>query len=253
MKKSVSILCKLLLTYFVVLSASNNGYSQTQKSKLRSQDIWEKSISYHDPAGIWDSYKGKMLEVTVFANNNVVEETIEINKPEDYYLSTVFRDTRTIKRGMDKGKYFFSLNDDPNVPENIRNNWGLSESGIARYKQSHTCHFGMLMHLKSTGMKIQENVNVVDFEGRNCYELTFIGIPDQVINELYSGKWFLYIDTKSYSLRGVKREFNDYPAMYTVNSEEIEINGIKIPHIQTVYYFENNKLRCSSINMPFTK
>lgn len=253
MKKYVIISFRLLIVFFLVLATTKNSVSQAQTSKLTSQDIWEKTISYHDPSGKWDTYQGKIQEVTVFPNNNVVNETIEINKPADYYLSTAFPAIGTIKRGMDKEKFFYSLNDDPNVAENIRNNWGLSESGIAMYKQFHTCHFGMPMHLKSTGMKIQENVNVVDFEGINCYELTFIGTPDQVINEIYNGKYVLYIDTKTYSLRGVKYEISGYPAMYTVRSKEIEVNGIKIPHIQSSYNVENNVFRSSSVNVPYTK
>lgn len=194
-----------------------------------------------------------MQEVTVFPSNYVVKETIKINKPDDYYLSTAFQEFGTIKRGMDKGKHFFSLNDDPNVSEEIRNSWGLSEIGLANFKEWHTNLFGLPMHLKSSGMKVQENVNIIDFENRKCYELIFVGMPDIASNKNYVGKLILYVDTKTFSMGGTRWEISGQPAFYVVYSKEIEINGIKIPHVMICYNAENDTHRFTSINYPLEK
>lgn len=244
---------KVLLTFILVCLTIKNGQNQTLESKMKGQDILEKTIAYHDPNNNWNSYKGIMYEVTVFADNYVVKETIEINKPDDFYLSTAFQEIGTIKRGMDKGKHFFSLNDDTNISEEIKKNWGLSEVGITNMKAMHTGHFGLPMHLKSIGMKIQENSNIVDFEGRRCYELTFVGMPDLVVNKSYVGKMILYIDAKSYSMRGSRWELSGIPALYVIYSEEIDINGVRIPHIMSCYNVENNIPRYTSINNPYKK
>jgi hypothetical protein len=251
MKNTLRNASKILLFLFLVSLTSKNSQCQAQLFKKRGQDIWERTIAYHDPYNKWNSYTGILQEITVFANNHYVQETIEINKPDDYYLSTVFQSFGIIKRGMDKGKYFFSLNGNQDVPAAIKNDFGLSEAGIIGFREQHMGHFGLPMHLKSSGMKVQRKAKVVDFEGRKCFELSFIGTPETVINKYYEGKLILYIDTKFYSMRGLKWEPARKPAYYVVFSKEIEINGVRIPHVMSCYRVENNTPLYSSINNPF--
>jgi len=238
------------LTFFLVLSVTVHGQSQTNKSGSKSQDIWGKTISYHDPNGVWNKFKGTMHEVTVYANHDIVNERIEINNPDDYYLSTISAKIGIIKRGMDKGKYFYSFDNNFNVPDMIRKEYSLSVSSIAGFREQHIGHFGLPMHLKATGMQIQRKTKTVVFAGRKCYELTFIGRPDQVVSNYYIGKLILYIDKETWAMHGLRWEREGRPATYVIYNEEIVINGIKIPHIQSSYFVENNINRYTAVNNP---
>lgn len=222
--------------------------AQDLKTSLTGKEILERTIKYHDPNGLWDKYKGKLFEVTVFANNYVVKETIEIDRPNDFYLSTCFQDFGTLKRGIDKGKNIFSLNDKPDIPEEIKKNWGISDDGIKQYREQHYGHFGLPMAYKKSGMTIQDEVEVVDFDGRKCYALAFVGKPDLIINPFYSGEHILYVDMNNFSMRGMRWIVGEIDS-YVIFAGEVEINGIKIVHVKCGFD-KNGKELGSSINLP---
>ncbi len=235
----------LILAFSMTIVYCN---AQEPKTDLTGKEILEKTIKYHDPNGLWDNYKGKLLEVTVFASNYVVKETIEIDKPNDFYLSTCFQDFGTLKRGIDKGKNVFSLDDKPDIPENIKENWGISDDGIKQYREQHYGHFGLPMVYKESGMTIQDDVEIVDFDGRRCYAVTFIGKPDLIINRYYTGEQILYIDMKDFSMRGLRWKMPEMEGVQ-IFAGEVEINGIRIVHAKCAFDKDGNLLG-SSINLP---
>jgi len=243
MKKLFNFFIPALLSMTIVYCNA-----QDFKTDLKGKEILEKTIKYHDPQGVWDNYKGKLFEVTVFTSNYVVKETIEIDRPNDFYLSTCFQEFGTLKRGIDKGKNIFSLNDKPDIPENIKKNWGISDDGIKQFREQHYGHFGLPMVIKNSGMTIQDDVKIVDFDGRRCYAVTFIGNPDLIINSFYSGEHTLYVDMNNFSMRGMRYKF-DAIDRYVVFAGEVEINGIKIVHVKCAFDKDGNQLS-SSINLP---
>jgi Tfp pilus assembly protein PilF len=200
-----------------------------------SEEILEKCIQHHDPTGVWNTYKGKMHHVTVLGQNYVVTETIEFDKPNDYYISTAYQNFGILKRGMNKGHHFFSLDDDTNVSQQIKDNWGLSSTGINRYKNQHLGHFGMPMMLKTAGMTVAKKAETVKFDGRDCYALTFTGVQEKVIDPIFEITSILYIDPSSFCLRGYNWIIDENTKFTAVLSGEIAINGLKIPHIICLY------------------
>ena len=200
-----------------------------------AEEIHEKCIRYHDPTGVWDTYKGKMHHVTVLGQNYVVTETIEFDKPNDYYLSTTYQNFGTIKRGINKGQHFFSLYNDTIVSQQIKDNWGLSREGISWFKNQHLGHFGMPMLLKTSGMTVARKTEIVKFDGRDCYALTFTGIPEKVIDPIFENTLTLYIDPASFCMRGYNWIINENAKFTAVLSGEIAVNGLKIPHIICLY------------------
>jgi hypothetical protein len=240
------------MIYFILaLSiATVHCNAQDSKTNLNGKEILERTIRYHDANGLWDNYKGKLFEVTVFPNNYVVKETIEIDRPNDFYLSTCFQDFGTLKRGINKGKNIFSLNDKPDIPEIIKENWGISDDGIKRFREGHYVNFGLPMVYKKSGMTIQDEVKITDFDGRKCYAVTFIGKPDLIVNPYYSGEHILYVDMNNFSMRGMRWIFGDID-YYVIFAGEIEINGIKIVHAKCVFDKNGNQI-FTSTNFPIT-
>lgn len=238
------------MIYFILPFSMASVYCNAQdlKTNLTGKEVLERTIKYHDPNGLWDNFKGKLFEVTVFANNYVVKETIEIDKPNDFYLSTCFQDFGTLKRGIDKGKNIFSLNGKPDIPEDIKENWGISDDGIKQSREQHYGHFGLPMVYKKSGMTIQDGVKVVDFDGRKCYAVTFIGKPDLIINSFYTGEQILYIDMNNFSMRGLRWKMPETEGVQ-IFAGEVDINGIKIVHVKCAFDKDGNALG-SSINLP---
>lgn len=243
MKQSFKFCIPALLSMTIVYCNA-----QDLKADLTGKEVLEKTINYHDPQGVWDNYKGKLFEVTVFASNYVVKETIEVDRPNDFYLSTCFQEFGTLKRGIDKGKNIFSLNDKPDIPDEIKKNWGISDDGIKQFREQHYGHFGLPMVYKKSGMTIQDDVKIVDFDGRRCYAITFIGKPDLIINSFYTGEQILYIDMNNFSMRGLRWKMPETEGVQ-IFAGEVDINGIKIVHVKCAFDKDGNA-QFSSINLP---
>ncbi|MCK7538718.1 MAG: hypothetical protein MZV63_51080 [Marinilabiliales bacterium] len=92
----------------------------------------------------------------------------------DFYLSTCFQEFGTLKRGIDKGKNIFSLNDKPDIPDEIKKNGVSLMMVCSTIQRTLWCHFGLLMVYKKSGMIIQHEVKVVDFDGWRCYAVTLL-------------------------------------------------------------------------------
>lgn len=214
-----------------------------------AQEILQKAINYHDPNQNWDEFNGKMRHVTIFSNGYVVNEIIELDRTRNYYCSTANQDIGKIVRGMDGEKPFFSFNDDPPESEELIQNWSLTNDGVAMFKEQHTCHFGLLMHLQNAGMQPSEEVENLEFDGRACYALKFTGESEQVINDFYLGNRILYIDCNSFELRGVSGKVGDFAPFRYYFSNYIEIDGIKVPHSRV--FVREDGYSFTSVNMPF--
>ena len=214
----------------------------------KALDILQKAIAYHDPHGNWDNFNGKMQHLTIFSMGYIVKETIELDRSRDYYCSTASQDFGKVIRGMDGDKIFFSVNDKAPESEEVIQNWSLTADGIAFFKEQHTCHFGLLMHILKTGMVLAEEAETVEFDGRTCYALKFTGKTDQVIHPYYTGYRTLYIDKYNFELRGVQGKVGDYDPYSYYFSSYIEVDGIKVPHSRV--FIRDDGYSFTSVNNP---
>jgi len=241
---------KLFVTISLVFAMNCLLYAQdkqTEETDILGQELWEKTIAYHDPHGKWDSYEGIMHMVTVIGKNRVVEEVIEINKAENYYKCTrIDGDVKAIK-GIKNSKFFCAINEDTDPSEELIKKYGLTKDNTSGFKEHHTCHFGLPMELKTSGITVEDKVVVVEFDGRKCYALTFIGMADRVTQAYYEGKLILYVDMFTFAMRGIDSEPTEYPKNYTILSGVIEVNGIKIPHVKSTFRSEDDIHLWSSI------
>ncbi len=232
--------------FYLILLASLSFPAVTLHGQ-HAQNILKKAIAFHDPSGKWEHFNGKMQHVTIFNRGYIVNETIELDRTRDYYCSTASQEFGKIVRGMDGDRVFFSVNDNAPESEEVIENWSLTEEGIAFFKEQHTCHFGLLMHLPSTGMVLAEQAESVEFDGRPCYALKFTGEPDQVTHPFYSGYRILYIDKNNFELRGVHGKVGDYDPYTYYFSRFIEVDGIKVPHSRV--FIREDGYRFTSVNM----
>ena len=238
------------ITFFLALILSFQLIAQNVEPadvNLTGQQLWEKCISYHDPHGKWNTYEGIMHMVTVIGKNEVMEEVIEINKPENYYKCTWIDGEVKAVKGIKNSKSFFAINDDNNPSEELIKKYDLTEENVSFYKVHHTCHFGLPMELKISGMTVEDKVDVVEFDDRKCYKLSFIGISEKATHEYYEGRFILYVDMVTFAMRGIENEPTEYPKHYTILSREIEVNGIKIPHVKSTFRSEDDIHLWSSI------
>ena len=241
----------LFMMLFIALISCREEKLRKEQLDITAQEIWDKTITYHDPLGKWDSFGGEMHMVTVIGKNNVVEEIIEINKPENFYKCTWINGDDKLIKGMKDNSYFYSINENQAPSDELLKAYGFTDDNTALYKEHHTSHFGLPMELKSSGMTLDDHVELIEYDGRECYALTFIGLPENVKHSYYEGKWILYVDAVNFAMRGIQlEELAEYPPSYAILSGEIIINGVKIPHTKAAFKSEDNSHSWTSIYTP---
>lgn len=79
MKKLIFITGLILLTgiTFGYVLPRWNSQDQSIKTNLSGTEILDKTIKYHDPNGLWVTYKGKLYEVTM--NDKDAKHLWELN------------------------------------------------------------------------------------------------------------------------------------------------------------------------------
>ena len=208
-----------------------------QEPNINGSELWEKVITYHDPKGIWEKFSGKVHLISVHANSNIYDEEFEVQKEQDLYQAKRFAKDVIAIRGIKNGKCFNSVNGDNSPTDEDVKKYNLSCEDTKMYKEHHTCHIGLPMELKISGVQVQDEVEMVEFQGKDRLALKFIGYADKVKHPYYAGEWTLFIDPNTFAMKGMDFKSPDWN-VYFIAYGEIEVNGIKMPMVKN--YFNSN-------------
>lgn len=204
--------------------------------KPDSSEILNKAISHNDFYGRWENFEGKLHLITLFANGVLSEEIIEIKIKENYYKCIGFNNTSTdtVASGIVDGKYFRQVN---------QSSAPVSDSlNIDRFKNHHSWHFGGIMFLKKSGMKLNKKAIKTKFFGNKSLMLTFTSDSSNTSNVyLNNSIWKVYIDANNYSVLGYSIKGGFYKNENIVVCQgELDYNGIKVPMFKFYYNDANN-------------
>ncbi|NNK28026.1 MAG: hypothetical protein HKP06_07270, partial [Flavobacteriaceae bacterium] len=97
----------------VLLSFSLTASSQT----LSSEDLLDKTISYHDPNSHWSTFKGEFKVTMETPNSSDRESEIRIDLPAEYFSVKASRDTITTEYELNKSECKIRLNGLSNLSE----------------------------------------------------------------------------------------------------------------------------------------
>lgn len=226
------------LTSLWLLSHCTQVFSQGP-IPYSAEEILEKSIRFHDPEGKWNAYEGKLKMNVCFpgSGNTYGTEIVEINVPEDYYQWTRLINGYKVVKGIRDGAIFYSLNGNSTPTPEEKEAFWINEPNIRMMKEHHYWHFGKFNYLKTSGVELQKEVKRMIFDGRDCYMLTFTGDSARVRHPYFAGENSFCVDAESFALIGWINPAGDLKIQGT-----IEINGMKIPAVETWYDPETNQL-----------
>ena len=192
------------ILFFTVTTSITNSQS------LTAEDIITKSISYHDPAGHWPNFKGKLV---------LTEEREEGDRLTKFSINNQI------------GRFLFERND---VSHGMLMDSCFVISGeadcdrIATVRNYYLYLWGLPMKLQDAGTNLQPEVQTIeDWNGRSVY----------VIEVHYEREnWSYYIDQNDFALVGYQFMFNykEGGELITLDGE-MEADGIKFPKTRTWY------------------
>ena len=223
---------KSILTYlFLVYTAISFG------QELTGQELLTKSIRYHDPNGNWETFDGT-LEITMETPNNANRvSTIKINLPKEYFYVKATRDGKTTEYTVEKNECKIAFNGKTNISDEVIEENNLSCKRANLYKNYYTYLYGLPMKLKDEGTVIDQKVQKKTFKGKE-----YLVLKATYKEDVGKDTWYFYFDPKTYAME-VYQFFKDETKKdgeYILLTEEVEVNGIKMPKKRAWHYNKDN-------------
>jgi hypothetical protein len=199
--------------------------------------LLEKAINYHDPKSNWNTFNGNFKVTTTTQDQNPRESDITINLPARFFNVTAVKDTvittYTIgKEGCALGYNGIQL-DTVAAKEK-----GLTCERARMYKNYYTYLYGLPMKLKDNGTNLDPTVEKKTFKGKD-----YLVLKITYDAEVGSDIWNFYFDPKTYAMKiyeffktDKKGNVDTKSGEYILLSEEVLINGIKMPKIRAWFY-----------------
>jgi hypothetical protein len=232
----------LVIPVLISIIFGNFPIFKKSEDSGQSEQILEKAISNCDFYHKWENFHTRVRLFTVYENGSHNDEIIEIQTREGFYQSTFSSGDLHCIKGVKDGVCFREIDGDKNPDPRLVIRYSLDNRRIRYMKELHYCHFGLLMELKKSGMKLQKEVKKEVFNGSKCLALTFLSDSTQVQNEYFRDlNYVVYLDRNDYSMKGVQW-FGRLNA-YIIFSGIINVNGIKVPLSRTVINSEDNSVK----------
>lgn len=221
---------KLLILFISILSV------QSYAQELTGKQLLDKAIQYHDPNGNWDTFKGTLLVTMETPKNPNRDSEIQINLPEEYFYVKASRGENTTEYTIDKDACKIGFNGQENPSEAILKEHKLSCDSAKLYKNYYTYLYGLPMKLKDQGTIIHDKVTRKTFKGKEYLVLKVT--YDQKVG---SDTWYFYFNPETYAME-VYQFFKETPTSgeYILLSDEMTVNGVKMPKNRAWYYNKND-------------
>jgi hypothetical protein len=242
--------CAVLTLVLLMLAsgcqpANQEGTMAVAEVSLTGPEVLDRTIAYHDPQGKWDQFAGVVRLTTGMSNGRPSYEYLELDNSKDLYQSTRVRGETVVVRGIRGEECYREVNGNKNPPEEHIKQYGLSEDQIHRQRPYHSAHIGWPMCAKAAGVKADEAVEQTELRGNPVLAVDLSGDPATVSIPYWSRKVTLYVDPETYAMRGLRNETGQNGLV--VMEGEIEVGGVKMPQVKTVYKQSDGTLRFTDL------
>ena len=229
---------KLFFALAISFIAIATGFSQD----LNSEALLEKAINYHDPHGNWSQFKNTFTVEMTMPNAPKRTSVITINLPAEYFSVTATKDTVTTTYSLDKGKCQMRYNSQvlDSIAAKEKN---MTCDRATLFKNYYSYLYGLPMKLHDPGTNLSDSVEKKRFKGKD-YLVLKVTYDDAVGSDV----WHFYFNPKTYAMEIYQFFKTDEHGKekpdsgeYILLSEEVVVNGIKMPKVRAWYYNKDDK------------
>ena len=222
-----------------MLCTISTNFGQEQ---FTSKQLLDKAIKYHDSNNKWETFNGTFNVTMETPNNSNRNSKIIINLPEERFYLRAKKDTLITVYDINKTKCSISLNDKTNLSDDVLKAHNLSCERANLYKNYYTYLYGLPMKLKDEGTIIDNRVEQKIFKGKEYLVLKVT--YDEAVG---SDVWYFYFNPKTYAMEvyqffktdesgAIKKDSGEYILL----TNEVVVNGIKMPKNRAWYYNKND-------------
>ena len=205
---------------------------------LSAGQLLNHAISYHDPQGNWEGFKGQLFITMKTPNSSDRLSEITIDLPQQYFKLVTKKDNIITEQIINKGSCKLLLNGSETVSEDEIAKHRLTCDRTQTMRNYYTYLYGLPMKLKNPGTLLDRKVYQKTFKGK-IYDVLKVTYDEAVGKDT----WYFYFDPATYALEVYQfyhdEEKND--GEYILLTGQEEIKGIKMPKTRAWYYNKDDK------------
>ena len=225
---------RILPSLFFSLSFIFIGNSQD----LSPREILDKSISYHDPNGVWGSFEGSfnVRMETPDRPSRLSEITMNQNEARFHLHVRQGEDEKTYE--LNGQQCTLQLNGKENFSEADAKTHRLTCESAKMYRDYYSYLYGLPMKLRDPGTRISPEAEKRTFQGKEYWVLEVNYDPD-VGKDL----WYFYFDPESFAMEAYQfyhdKAKND--GEYIMLEGEFLLNDMRLP--KTRHWYTNREAK----------
>lgn len=216
------------ILFFLVIFTSLQAHSQN----LSGTQLLIKAIAYHDPNGVWSTFKGTLSITMASPDKEDRISKITLNLPKQYFKLVANRGGTTVFQELQKDSCVLKLNGNKTISKEDTQKHGLTCDRAETMKNYYTYLYGLPMKLRDAGTIIDPKIERKMFKGKE-YLVLKVTYPETVGNDI----WYFYFDPATYAME-VYQFYHDESlneGEYILLSEQEELSGIRMPKIRKWY------------------
>lgn len=223
---------KTIFSLFILFISIQN-WSQN----LTGTQLLEKAIAYHDPNNQWKTFSGHLSVTMEIPNKPNRDSNIFIDLPKEFFSLEVNNGKHPTIYNLDNDQCSI-LFDGRTPTKEEQESYNLNCDRASLFKNYYTYLYGLPMKLQDPGTIIHNTIEEKIFKGKPYWVLKVT--YEKVVG---SDIWYFYFDPSTYKME-VYQFFHDEAkndGEYILLSDEVTINGIKMPKIRAWYTNAENK------------
>jgi len=209
---------------------------------ISAKQVLDNAITYHDPDGKWESFNSTFTVDMSTPGSTIRKSEITINLPSEYFSVQATKGLVTTIYTIDKEECKMMYNDVVLDSAQAKEK-SMSCDRAMLYKNYYTYLYGLPMKLKDFGTNLSNTVEKKTFKGK-----TYLVLKVTYDKAVGSDVWYFYFNPKTYAMEiyqffktdengNEKKDSGEYILL----SEEMTVNGIKMPKVRDWYYNKDDK------------
>jgi len=206
---------------------------------ISSQELIKKSINYHDPDGKLNTKEVLMDFIETRPNGADRKSSVEFDMCKESFKLTSIRDKTSIVSKIDKGIVTYTVNGNENITAEMSEKYKLNPKRTQMMKNYYQYLWLMPMKLNDPGTKIDPEVKLVDFFGKES-----LAIKVTYSEEVGKDIWYFYFHPETYAMHGYRFYHDEAKndGEYILLEEEAVYKNVRLPKRRTWYTHKEDKL-----------
>lgn len=236
--KSTNRSCIVVLAALAI-TAPASAQQAPKTTTMAADDVLQRSIAYHDPAGMWNDGSFRIRLSETGPNRGPRQTTILIeNEAGRFYMRREI-DGHTIESTVTGDECWTRLDGSSDLTATQIDEFRLSCERMQFTRNYYTYLYGLPMKLRDAGTIIGPDATLTRFQERAAWAIRVTYDP-----EVGGDTWYFYFDPDSWALIGY-RFYHDESANdgeYIVLRDEAEGGDLRLPAVRTWYTHAEDKL-----------